>query len=100
MGGLLLRRWAAFRCRASLLESFWAQCYPAAMLQDLKHEKPWAKLRMSRRQYERARPWAKSGMSRPKWEELILLFPDDAVDALYREADADKLISALFGNVE
>jgi len=39
-------------------------------------------------------------MSRPKWEELILLFPDDAVDALYREADADKLISALFGNVE
>jgi hypothetical protein len=70
------------------------------MLQHLKQEKPWAKLRMSRREYEAARPWAKSGMPRQKWEEMILCFPDEAIDALYREADAEKLVEAMLGELE
>ncbi len=70
------------------------------MIRDLKKEKPWAKLRMTRRQYETARPWKKAGMARGRWEELVLLFPDDAIDALKLEADADKLVEAMFGQVD
>ena len=73
---------------------------PVPMLKNLKREKPWAKLRMSRRAYETARPWANAGISRQKWEELLLLIPDDSVDALKLEADADKLVEAMFGEVE
>ncbi len=36
-------------------------------------------------------------MSRAKWEEVVLAFPDEAVDALYREADAERLVEAMFG---
>jgi len=67
-------------------------------LKALKEEKPWAKLRMTRRQYEAARPWKKSDMERKKWEELILLFPDETIAELYREAEAEKLIDAIFGS--
>ncbi len=67
------------------------------MLQNLKREKPWAKHRMTRRAYETARPWMKSGLSRQKWEEFVMLFPDGAVEALYLEADAEKLVKAMFG---
>lgn len=67
------------------------------MLQKLKREKPWVKLRKSRREYERTRPWAKSGMDRKQWEELVLLFPDEVIDEIYRDADAEKLVEAMFG---
>lgn len=70
------------------------------MIRDLKKEKPWAKLRMTRRQYETARPWKKAGMARGRWEELVLLFPDDAIDALRLEADADKLVETMFGKID
>jgi hypothetical protein len=70
------------------------------MIRDLKKEKPWAKLRMTRRQYETVRPWKKAGMGRGRWEELVLLIPDDAIDALKLEADADKLVEALFRQVD
>ena len=70
------------------------------MLQRLKQEKPWAKLRMSRRVYEAKRPWAKSGLSRKQWEANLDYFPDEAIDALYREAEADILVEAIFGKVE
>lgn len=70
------------------------------MLQNLKREKPWAKLRLTRHQYETARPWVKAGMARQKWEELLLLMPDDFVDACHLEADADRLVEAMFGKVE
>jgi len=36
------------------------------MLKNLKRENPWAKLRMSRKEYEAHRPWAKSGMPRQR----------------------------------
>ena len=67
------------------------------MLKTLKNEKPWAKLRLSRKQYEAKRPWMKSGVERKQFEKFVLEMPDDAIDALYREADAEKLVKALFG---
>ena len=67
-------------------------------LQALNAEKPWTKLHMTRRQYETARPWENSGMNRQKWEEVVLLFPDDTIEGIYREAEADRLIEAIFGS--
>ena len=72
---------------------------PLPMLKNLKREKPWAKLRLTRKQYEAQRPWAKAGMDRKRWEDMILLFPDDAIEALYREAAADRLVEAMFGKM-
>jgi len=66
-------------------------------LQALKAEKPWAKLRMTRRQYETARPWKNSGMGRQKWEEIVMLFPDETIEDIYRDVEADRLIEAIFG---
>lgn len=59
-------------------------------------DKPWAKLRRSRREYETARPWKAAGMDRRMFESLVAVLPDDAVEAIYREADAEKLVKALF----
>ena len=67
------------------------------MLKRLTQEKPWAKLRLTRKQYETRRPWMKSGVERKQFEAFVLDMPDDAIDALYREADAEKLVEALFG---
>ena len=67
------------------------------MLKTLKNEKPWAKLRLTRRDYEAKRPWVKSGVGRKQFEAFVLEMTDDAVDALYREADVEKLVEALFG---
>ncbi len=70
------------------------------MLKNLKREKPWAKLRMSRKDYETRRPWKDSGVSRAQLEEYVAHFPDEAIDALYREAEAEKLVEAMFGKIE
>ena len=70
------------------------------MFEKLKAEKPWAKLRMTRRAYEAKRPWAKTGRTRQQWEADLQHFPDEAIDALYREAEADILVEAIFGKVE
>ena len=67
------------------------------MFEKLKKEKPWAKLRMTRREYEAKRPWATTGLSRKQWEANLDYFPDEAIDALYREAEADLLVEAIFG---
>lgn len=70
---------------------------PAPMIKNLKREKPWAKLRMTRRSYEAARPWAKSGMDRQQFENIMLAIPDEAIDAIKLEADAERLVDAMFG---
>ena len=72
----------------------------AAMLQRLKQEKPWAKLRMTRRDYEAKRPWARSGVSRKQWEADLQHFPDEAIDLIIRDAEAERLVSAIFGKVD
>ena len=70
------------------------------MLKRLTQEKPWAKLRLTRKQYETRRPWMKSGVERKQFEKFVLEMPDDANDALYRDAEADRLVEAIFGKVD
>jgi len=64
---------------------------------DADGNKPWTKLRLSRRAYETARPWTRSGLPRRRWEEIMLALPDEAIDELYREGEAERLVKALFG---
>ena len=66
------------------------------MLKRLTQEKPWAKLRITRKQYETRRPWMKSGVGRKQFEAFVWKYPTMPVDALYREADAEKLVEAMF----
>ena len=70
------------------------------MLKRLTQEKPWAKLRITRKEYEARRPWMVSGMSRKNFEEIIVELPDEAIDAIYRDAEADRLVKAIFGKVD
>jgi hypothetical protein len=66
----------------------------------IPQNKPWAILKISRRQYEAARPWKKSGMSRPMFEELLTTLPEGFIDQLHLEADAEKLLRTVFGEVD
>jgi len=72
----------------------------ASMLKKLKQEKPWAVLKVSRRQYETTKPWTRAGVSRDLFEELVLGLPDGFIDQCHTEADAEKLVEAMFGKVE
>jgi len=62
--------------------------------------KPWATLKVSRRQYVAARPWKKAGMSRERFEEMIAILPDGIIDEIQLEADAERLIAAAFGGLD
>ena len=42
----------------------------------------------------------KSGVERKQFEAFVLEIPDDAIDALYRDAEADRLVDAIFGKIE
>ena len=59
--------------------------------------KPWAILKVSRKQYCTARPWKKSGMSREKFEEVLGILPEGMIDEIHLQADAERLIAAAFG---
>ena len=72
----------------------------ASMLKKLKQEKPWAVLKVSRRQYETTKPWTRAGVSHDLFEELVLGQPDGFIDQCHTEADAEKLVEAMFGKVE
>ena len=39
-------------------------------------------------------------MNRKKFEEIIVELPDETIDALYRDAEADRLVEAIFGKVD
>ncbi|WP_129356220.1 hypothetical protein [Solidesulfovibrio carbinolicus] len=67
------------------------------MLDKLKAEKPWAILKVTRRQYETARPWVKANLPRKRFEELLAVLPDGFVDHCHRDAEAERLVSAIFG---
>lgn len=60
-------------------------------------EKPWAKLRMSRQQYSASRIWKKCGMERDVFEKKLQLIPDELIGRMYEEANAERLIEAMFG---
>ena len=70
------------------------------MLKTLKNEKPWAILKVSRRQYETKRPWVAANMPRQKFEEILTRLPDGFVDHCHRDAEADRLVEAIFGKVD
>lgn len=59
--------------------------------------KPWAILKVTRREYEIARPWVRANMERKKFEELLELLPEGFVDLCHLEAAADKLVASIFG---
>ena len=58
--------------------------------------KPWAVLKVNRRQYETARPWKRCHMERRKFEAMLLSLPEGFVDHVLLESDAEKLVRALF----
>lgn len=59
--------------------------------------KPWAILKVSRKEYATARPWKKAGMSREKFEEVLGILPEGMIDEIHLQADAERLIAAAFG---
>lgn len=59
--------------------------------------KPWAILKVTRKQYCAARPWTRAGMTRKRYEELLSILPEGMVEEIHREADAQRLIAAAFG---
>ena len=67
---------------------------------DLKQEKPWAILGISRREYDKARPWKRAGMSREAFGDLVRQVPPEAVKILKDEARAEILLAAIFGEGE
>ena len=81
-----------------MLETPDPKSYSLPMLNKLKSEKPWAILKVSRRQYETARPWVKANLPRQRFEELLAVLPDGFIDHVHRDAEAERLISAIFGN--
>ena len=70
------------------------------MFDKLKQEKPWAILRVSRRQYEIKRPWVTANLPRKEFEELLAMLPDGFIDHCHRDAEAERLVNAIFGKVE
>lgn len=70
------------------------------MLKLLKQENPWAILKVSRRQYETKRPWVTANVPRKKFEELLAMLPEGFIDHCHRDAEAERLVEAIFGKVE
>lgn len=69
------------------------------MLKQLKQEKPWAVLKITRRQYEEARLWKRTPLDRKAFDALILSLPEGFVEHLKLEADAEALVSAIFKDI-
>lgn len=68
----------------------------------LQRQKPWAVMGMSRKQYQAKKPWksAKGKMTKEQFEEMILNIAEahpNFYQELKEEADAEKLVSLIFG---
>lgn len=59
--------------------------------------KPWAKLKLTRKQYSASRPWKRCGIDKKVFEDVVLALPDTFFDAVRLEADAEKLLEGVFG---
>lgn len=62
--------------------------------------KPWAKLKLTRKQYSASRPWKRCGMFRKTFEDLVLALPDTFFEGVRLEADAEKLLEGVFGQIK
>lgn len=63
----------------------------------MQQNKPWAILKVSRKQYCTARPWKAANLSRERFEKVLALLPDGMIDQIHLENDAERLIAATFG---
>ncbi len=63
-------------------------------------ERPWAWLRMSRKQYEKLRPWKKCNLSRAAFERIALNIPQDLIEEMRDHATAEMLVEAIFKQSE
>ena len=61
-----------------------------------KDTKPWAWLRMSRKQYDALRIWKKCNLSREEFGKFVLCLPSELIDEMYENATADMLVDAIF----
>ncbi|MBF0481657.1 MAG: hypothetical protein HQK81_15680 [Desulfovibrionaceae bacterium] len=59
-------------------------------------DKPWAKLRITRKQYAAGRPWNKAGMDKKSLENVFLALPESFFDALKLDADAGRQLNEVF----
>ncbi len=67
-----------------------------ALKESFSHEKPWAILGISRKQYAAAKPWKKAGMTKEKYAQMLNLMPYEAMQILKYEADAERLVNEIF----
>lgn len=74
---------------------FLAMKKQGSLASKLQAEKPWAKLRISRKQYMSSKPWKGADMSRQEFEKTLHLAPDDVIDELWDEAHADLLLDSM-----
>jgi len=73
-------------------EPLHSQCAPA-------DEKPWAWLRMTRRQYDTLRLWKRLNMSREEFSRFVLCLPAELVEKIWEDAQAERLVEAIFGKI-
>lgn len=66
------------------------------MKDNFSGNKPWAWLHMSRRQYDKARMWKKAGMSREDFGRKILLLPQEVIELVRENVEAEILVDAIF----
>ena len=59
--------------------------------------KPWQRLGITKKQYLTSKPWKGSGLSREKYEHIISVVPQDALNELRIEAEAEALVEKLLG---
>lgn len=62
--------------------------------------KPWDKLGISRRQYQASGPWKKAGIKRAVYEDILLSLPDEVLQGLKEEAEAERLVEMIFGSMD
>ena len=58
--------------------------------------KPWAVLKISRKQYDTWKPWKKTPLSKKDFEKMVLEFPDGFMDHVRLLNDAERLVEAMF----
>ena len=61
--------------------------------------RPWDKLNLSRSQYHALAPWKRAGMKRKVYEEMLVALPDELIQEIQREGEAESLIEMIFGQV-
>lgn len=69
---------------------------PKSLKNVFSADKPWACLRMTRKQYEQQRIWKKLNMPRAEFDALVLKLPSEVVEGMYDEARADMLVESIF----